>query len=421
MTAIALPYQAAWPTGRTARLGPFVDSSGDLWAIGYNGGPQAVKSADGGNTWALVGTPPSSSNPLLDCAFDATNGVIYTLCMLNTSVMQIWKFTISTGTWTRVDSGTGPTVTPITYQDGSNQYTAFLCRLSTGSFVVLYQGPASSHKGNPYQVVNYATCTAAGSWSSGTAFYDASAVPQNVYLKCAVVGASDRVHGYLMENNMYHRSLSGGTLDTAEEIGTGNGNPLRYYQMYYSSQLGVVMAKGLSETAPWRATSVANPAWTEDTGWATSEDDYDWYCSTAVIYEPTSGLWFSFYRDYTSGNLYMTTASGTVWGATPRVIDTATDILGISVTLIGNGAIGILYSDGGTMYYDSIVVGPEPLSGSARAQTNASAAVSYPGQWQEIVPSTDVTVTGWLPSTPGASLSSMIDDSSDSTYIYSTI
>src|SRR5215472_15618472 len=150
--------------GFAQRSGPFQDGSGNLWIVGSGASPNGVviwRSTDGGATWpsswGIPNTTVFSAN--WDTVFNSATGIFYTLVYTQGTQMNIYAFTISTTSWARFDTGTGPQP----QQDGGlGLRPAHLNRRSDGTFVVVYQGPTASNMGTPYRQVYYAVVSAAG-------------------------------------------------------------------------------------------------------------------------------------------------------------------------------------------------------------------------------------------------------------------
>jgi len=369
---------ATWPACPTARLGPFQDGSGNLWVIALNASSQATayQSSDGGATWgtSYANTGLTASGGALDCVFDSTNGVIYAVELNSTHVAFIYKFTISTTTWARVDSGTGPTVQP----DVNTQYPTFLCRRSDGSFVVVYQGPTATVMSVNYRQMYYITCTSAGVWGTATLAYGQSASSQHVDTKCAVLGASDRVHMLdttSLATNTPLSSLSlssANVLDTAQSIGITTGIDPYYYTLYYDATLAKVVTRaGAGSSNVWRATSQASPTWFNDANLPGTDTPAS--CATAFIYDTTGGTFYTFYRDSSTTDVFVNSTTSTTWG-TAATQDVATAPTGISLGRISSG-IGVLFNDSG-VFFDKYSLGPQSYVRSAADTVSVSDAAT---------------------------------------------
>jgi hypothetical protein len=338
-----------------ARWGPFQDGSGNLWVITLvSSSPTAFESTNGGATWVNKGSfSASTGGTYLDCAFDSANGIIYCLCQ--NSLTQIAKFTISTTTWAAVTTG-GQGVS--VQADVSGIFPAFLVRLSTGAFVVVYQGPTASSMGTNYRQMYYVSCTSAGVWGTATLAYGVSG--NHIDTKCAVLGASDRTHMLCATATpgMEHVSLSSaGALDTPESLSgvLGAGAEANFYTLYYDATLAKLVASGGTGTdTPARATSGASPVFTADSNAAGSDSPSN---APAVFYYDTTGSkLYVFYYDSTTTNLFVNSAPSTTWGTAAQQ-DAPGTLSFFSVGKVTNG-IGVMFYDlagpsGNGFYYDT--------------------------------------------------------------------
>src|SRR5215469_17019138 len=93
------------------RIGPFMDSGGNLWIIGQSGNVKGhFKSTDNGATWSAFQSSGAASSGGWDSVMDAAGNNIYSIAVTSTTI-QIWKLVLSTQTWSEVySSGTRPTV-----------------------------------------------------------------------------------------------------------------------------------------------------------------------------------------------------------------------------------------------------------------------------------------------------------------------
>lgn len=361
---------AVWPTYRNGRLGPYQDSNGNLWVVAYvSSQPTVFKSTDQGVTWdSGTSSGTSGGTDFLDSAFDFANGVIYVLCGTSAQVAQIWKFTISSTTWAQVDAGSGPTVIVGDFPSG-NRYAAFINLLSDGSFVIYYQGPLTHEMSAFFSAVYYRTCTSGGTWGTET-LIDVLKQADHI-VGASVVGASDRVH-FVYHNHTtlvaYHRSLSGGVLDTEATLSATNWDIGAYFTAYYPPTLDSVIigpSIGSANRFFYRSGSIANPTFVADDTNLTNFTSYDTDsgCNISLFYDSTSSKLFAFYHDFTSGDLHYKASADRSWD-NDSVIKLATNITvtGISTAGITNG-IGIIYCDNtGTVYYTDVdLVIYEPL------------------------------------------------------------
>lgn len=355
---------ATWPAYRTQRLGPFLDGSGNLWMVAswYDGTsstyPAAFESTDGGATWTKiahwtnVGLTGNTNHAYLDCAFDSTGGAIYIIAPSSTGNLQIGKFTISTATWAIVNSTSGPAVQP----DLNSQTPAFICRQSTGAFVIVYQGPTASSMGTSYRQVYYVTCTSAGAFGTATLFFGNSASAEHIDLKCAVTGASDAIHVVMASalGNLYRRSLISGALNTSGFITPSSSPDAVYFGIFYDPNLpstanvihGATVSGGMN---PYRRqSSSSTETWTADSN---SISDSPSTCNTAFVYDSVGSKLYAVFSDVTQ-HVSIASATGTTWGATIYVDATVSTSgpIAISATKI-SGAIGIVMLDFSNVYF----------------------------------------------------------------------
>ena len=374
---------AVWPTARTARLGPYMDGSGNLWVIAnfYTGiiyNPCAFKSTDGGTTWSHTSysAAPGNSQEMIDSVYDGSD-TIYVLWQDAAFSLYITQFTLSTATWTSVAGATSFAV----QADVNGRRPAFLARRSDGSFVVTYQGPTANNMGTGYRQMYYVTCTSAGVWGTATLAYGLSGSQVHVDTKCAVLGTSDRVHMLNYNATLLLTAISlssANALDTAQS--TAGGGATSYYTIFFDANLGKLVVDN-SITKPSRATSQANTTWTQDsTAFGT---DAPASCPTVFVYDNTGSKLYVLYRDSSTADIFVNSAASTTWG-TAATQDTATAPVGISAGKI-TSAIGLVFNDT-NVYFDkySLATGPQTWQGqalgSATLSGSASAAVVYAAQ-----------------------------------------
>jgi hypothetical protein len=384
------PYQSI-PYYYSNRCGPWVDSNGNAWIAAWSAGSAyscdvwTYESTDGGNTWGRVGVGSNSNyfgSPLaLDCAFDPVNNVIYCLTYATspTPICQIWTWTIGTGVWARFDTGTSPTFTgPV--GGGSTYRYASLNRLSDGSFVAIFQGPGATNMGTTYDQVYYCPVSAAGVWGTPVVLYGLSGSSIHVDLIGATVGASNRIH-VLMSNGVagttiYHRSLSGATLDTAATVGTRTtSGPLP--GIAYDATLAKVIATGIGTNFVMRASSIANPTWTADANSPGSPTNVG---AASFIYDSTGNTQYIFFGTATGLMMNTATGTGTTWG-TAAQFETDTPMGGISQVGKVAAGIGVFYQTSTpNSYTDVYSLGPVAvaITASANAAAGATAPVVVP-------------------------------------------
>src|SRR5215831_19930533 len=93
------------------RIGPFKDSSGNLWIIGQSGNVKGhFKSTDNGASWSSFTSSGQPSSGGWDSVIDAAGNNIYSICVTSVQI-SIFKLVLSTETWSEVySSGTRPAV-----------------------------------------------------------------------------------------------------------------------------------------------------------------------------------------------------------------------------------------------------------------------------------------------------------------------
>lgn len=297
---MATALTAAWPNQIAARIGPFQDGSGNLWAIVVKTTISAVRSTDGGATWdTQYDQSVINARGEFDCVFDFANGLIYVVAIDSGSAARILSFNVTSHVWTAID---GATSRPSISGDVNGKLMVFLTRRSTGEFVIFYQGNLHS-MGNDYRSVYYARCSAAGVWSSSVAV---AALKNTLYdAKSAVLGDSDRFHMIYNPGaaTMKHRSLSSANgLDTEANAGTANATTANYYNLYYNNILAKIVFE-LDNGIVHRATSAANPTWTADANAIGSPENGG--SPAAWVYDLAGEKLYVFYRDATSDDVYV--------------------------------------------------------------------------------------------------------------------
>lgn len=288
----------------TGKRGPFQDSNGDLWLVFMTLTGQylrAAKSSDVGASWNTNYDSTASISGLVDVVWDGSD-IIYAL-VIQSTVLNIYSFTISTQTWARKDTGTGPTIGT----DGLGAHPAYLIYRSTGDFVVFFQGTTHSLMGTPYRACRYAICSSAGVWSSAVEV--SGAVKLHHYdCKSACLGASNRSHFYYTDGPGINSPGTHRSLSSANAFGETPGQNVVTddsswsYSIYYDSILGkVVLSGGATSQVILRADSAAGPTWINDSSSPAAELASS---APAFIYEPTDEKLYIFSRDAMSDDLY---------------------------------------------------------------------------------------------------------------------
>jgi hypothetical protein len=371
MAKVVIPNFVQAGANIGGRYGPFKDDSGNLWIIGYLTGTfklTAWRSTDGGATWNTNFQATGAGSATLDCFFDITNQIIYAVADSGgTRILGVWKFQISTTTWSEVfSSGTRP--------QASNDTTYTKCNASilvrsTGEIVVVYQGPTHSVMGTAYDSVYYARLSSAGVWSAGVQVDDNAA--QSYPFLNACLGASDRVHMFMNANGTAkHRSLdSTNVMDTLANV-TGVYGVANNLASFWNSTRGLmVVFQGGSVVS--RASSVANPTWTDDPVTLAAKNTV----AAALVYDG-AGKIIIVYVDNSTSDIFTSSSSTTSWPA-GTLLDVATGPGWVSAGYMAVGQAGVTWNDG-SQYFDAMTTaGPKPLPVAGISATSTVSGAGF--------------------------------------------
>lgn len=366
--------------------GLHIDGSGNLWALGLSSTTNpstitALKSTDDGSTF-----PSSFASTGLTCSdfvssiLDSTNGIIYCLVVVS-GVVQIWKFTISTTTWARADSGTGPSPT-------SGNVYGFDRRASDGTFVVSYQGPNHTSMGSGHTSAYMARYTS-GAWVAGVEL-DAGGT-SDFLPKGVVIGPSNVA--YLFWMNTATGQVSYNTLSTSNVLGTAvlvgsvtdpnNANS----QPKYDANLGIVIY------GPENTNSrLSGSTWTNDSNNVSNGLSGQGLSavSTAFVYDSANSKLYYFYRGSVDHDVYYNSTTTTTWGTATNCM-TLSFNGGTCAVLISAGVIGFMAQDGtnSVVYFDKLGSSGTANTDSATitSKTTVSgseAQSSYPANYSQI-------------------------------------
>lgn len=347
-------FSGVMPQPQNAHLGPFTDTSGNLWVILHDGNASpnliAFKSTDNGANWVNAAQLSSTGDYTSeDCFFDSAAQIIYVLTHRSSDkTLLVYAFDIATTTFSTLSSNTSP---PVSGLDTNGQRPSNILKRSDGTFVIVYQGPTETVSATAYSRVSYVIMAADGTW--GTPVQHDLGTVGNLNLKSATLGASDRVHWVYSDQsdlNAKHHSLdSTDVLDTATIVTSVPGGGARYF-LLYDGTLGSLVCFNISGSLnAYRAPSTAAPTWTVDSnGFTTSgAGGADTSGFNVLIYD--SGVYVIF-RNNTSGALDYNTASGTTWGTEATVPSSSTFATNqvVSAGLV-SGGIGIFYGVNGAI------------------------------------------------------------------------
>lgn len=408
---------AVWPAAITGRLGPFADSSGNLWVFALDSTPHVVayKSSDGGVTWGTTyATSGTYGNFSLDCVYDGSD-TVYVLVQDASNVLNILSFTLSTHTWADLYvSGTKPAA----LADVNSRFPAFLVRRSTGEIVVSYQSALHS---TTFRSISYARFSTAGAWSAAVRV-DQNNATIHYSLKGMVLGASDRVHfAYIQSNSTaISRSISSAnSIDTAQTAGSGgNVAETTFNAIFYDAAVGLVWGFNSQTTNlrfPYRATSGANATWTADANQISANLAISTGTGSSVAFaydSANSKLWGAFQG--AGSDVYYNSAAvaGTTWG-TEALLDAATAAKGFSMTKSGFG-LHVAYGDSG-VFYDHIgnisipaaVAGTSTTTASYRVSVGKTLSVAMAATTASIVKSAGKTLSVSLPAAAASAIKSI--------------
>jgi len=378
--AVTIDASLSWPAHRNQFVGPVEDGNGNLYVALYDtteGVIEMWKSTDGGDTWVEQdnggtnqpgyggGTPH-----VCDITIDAALNTIYVLRSSHTYpsfAPDVASFNTSSAassqdTWTSAEIGNIGLNSDGVHVSGTS--AQFVVVRSDGDLVVAYQGIQEMIMGASFRRLNVQVWNGSTWPSLG---WNTPGIEAHQDLRAVVLGANDRTHVFFTRtdsDHVQHRSIdSDNTSNSAEDLtGITDIDETRLYAFGLGTLNGSEIVQPYVEpfsadTRFLRATSAATIAGTATSTDLSNFDPEDFTSNPGAAVNVDGTIYWIQVDDIDLDIDYWNDQGIDTWSG-PTSLESGVTVAGLSASHCpGNGIIGVVFNDNGTVKFSTIDVG----------------------------------------------------------------